>query len=95
MLNRLGEFVREGLYLEDVAVETTVTITCFSDIDDLSTLTESIIIADNTLSEITELNLYECRRLRTLQIGDELLQERHSLQPVASRRSYFRRNRKE
>ena len=71
MLNRLGEFVREGLYLEDAAVETTVTITCFSDIDDLSTLTESIIIADNTLGEITELNLYECRRLRTLQIGDD------------------------
>ena len=71
LFNRLGEFVREGLYLEDCAVETSVTISCFSDIDELSTLTETIVIADNRLNEITDLTLNECRRLRTLQIGDD------------------------
>lgn len=72
--NRRGELEVAGLYLEDELISTDVFISRFEHIDLLSTLTETITIADNSLNEIVSMDLYECRRLRSLVIGDNCCQ---------------------
>lgn len=68
--NRLGELEVAGLFLEDELISTDVYISRLEQINLLSTLTETITIADNSLNEIVSMDLYECRRLRSLVIGD-------------------------
>lgn len=68
--NRRGELEVTGLFLEDELISTEVFVSRFEDINKLSTLTETITIADNSLNEIVSVDLYECRRLRSLVIGD-------------------------
>ena len=65
-----GKLCVKGLFLEDQIVQVDVVISSFLDIDSLSTLTETIVISDNTLEELERMDLSECRKLRTLKIGD-------------------------
>ena len=67
--DRQGNMVVKGLFLEDNFVEVNVVIRTFSDIDSLSTLTETLVVSDNTLNELAHMDLSECRKLQTLKIG--------------------------
>lgn len=68
--DREGNLCAKGVFLEDRIVQMDVAINSFLDIDSLSTLTETIVISDNTLGELESMDLSECRKLRTLEIGN-------------------------
>ena len=68
--DREGNLCAKGLFLEDRIVQVDVVIDSFSDINSLSTLTETIVISDNTLEELETMDLSECRKLRVLKIGN-------------------------
>lgn len=67
--DRVGNLAAKGLFLEDNFLEVNIVIRSFSDIDSLSTLTQTIVVSDNSLNELKTLDLSECRKLQTLEIG--------------------------
>lgn len=67
--DRQGNVIVKGLFLEDNILEINVVIRSFPDIDNLSTLTETLVVSDNALNELKSMDLSECRKLQTLKIG--------------------------
>ena len=76
--NRHGEKEVEGLFLNNSLTASEITIRSYPDCDKLSTLTEMIYFADGVLNQTLELDLYECRRLRVLKIGNNSCKAVHN-----------------